>query len=123
MKFKNYDKTDKKTNFKQNHKFMPDRCFRMFIVGPSGFGKANALVDILPNCLVYFDKVYLYIKNLEEEEYESLMGIFEPINKEAGYKIIETSNDKIIPVSDMSSDNQKMVIFDDFICEKKIKIH
>ena len=35
--------------------------------------------------------------------------MFEPINVEAGYPIIETGNDKIIPLSELSDDNQKLV--------------
>lgn len=33
-------------------------------------------------------------------------------------KIIESSNDQFLPVSSLSKDNQKLVIFDDFVCEK-----
>ena len=37
-----------------------------------------------------------------------------------GYEILNVSNDKIIPVSEMDyEDNQKLVIFDDYVCEKK----
>jgi len=32
--------------------------------------------------------------------------------------ILEVSNDEIQPVSEMNSGNQKLVIFDDFVCEK-----
>ena len=45
-----------------------------------------------------------------------------PLNKEARYKIIETSNNEIIPLSELSDDNQKLVVFDCFVyfvCEKK----
>ena len=49
------------------------------------------------------------------------MNIFEPISNDVGYDTIEASNDKIIPVSQLTDDNQKLVIFDDFVCEKKQK--
>ena len=32
--------------------------------------------------------------------------------------MLEYSNDNIIPVSEIDSDSQKVVIFDDFVCEK-----
>ena len=35
-----------------------------------------------------------------------------------GYPIIEGSDDEIIPVSQLSDDNQKIIIFDDYVCEK-----
>jgi len=44
-----------------------------------------------------------------------LMDLFGPISEEAGYRIIEASNDKIIPLDKMPCDNQKLVIFDDFL--------
>ena len=71
--------------------------------------------------LLYYDKVYLYAKNLEQSKYRDMIDMFQPISKEAGYDVIEASNDQIIPVSDLTDDNQKLVIFDDFVCEKNQK--
>ena len=67
--------------------------------------------------------MYLYAENLEQSKYQNLLNIFNPISNEVGYNIIEASNDKIIPVSELTDDNQKLVIFDDFVCEKKTKSH
>ena len=64
------------------------------------------------NELLYFDKCYLYAKNLEQSKYEYL------ISKEVGYDTLEVSNDEIQSVSEMNGGNQKLVIFDDFVCEK-----
>lgn len=44
--------------------------------------------------------------------------MFQPISDETGYDVIEASNDQILPVSELTDDNQKLVIVDDFICEK-----
>ena len=42
------------------------------------------------------------------------------VSNDVGYEILNVSNDKIIPVSEMDyEDNQKLVIFDDYVCEKK----
>ena len=121
MKIPNYDTDDKVTsNFKQIYDFMPDRCFRMLICGPSGSGKTNTLMHMIYN-LLYFDKIYLYAKNLEQSKYQNLMDKFKPISDEAGYDLIEASNDKIIPVNDLDSENQKLVIFDDFVCDRNQK--
>ena len=67
--------------------------------------------------------MYLYAENLEQSKYQNLLNIFNPISNEVGYNIIEASNDKIIPVSELTDDNQKLVIFDDFVCGKKTKSH
>jgi len=36
--------------------------------------------------------------------------------------VIKASNDEIMPVSELDDDNQKIVIFDDFVCEKNQKL-
>ena len=41
------------------------------------------------------------------------------ISRQLGYDILHVSNDEIIPVSEMDyEDNQKIVIFDDCVCER-----
>ena len=43
----------------------------------------------------------------------------EASNEKAGYKIMEVSNDEILPITHLPyEDNQKIVIFDDYVCEK-----
>ena len=109
---------DTVTNYKQIHPSMPDQNFRMLICGPSGSGKTNLLVDMICRPLLYYDKIYLYAKNLHQSKYQYLLRKFITINKDVGYEAIETSPEEIIPVSELSDDIQKIVIFDDFVCEK-----
>ena len=123
MRIPNYDvEDDVVSDFKQLYGFMPHQCFRMLICGPSGSGKTNTLMHMIYN-LLYFDKVYLYAKNLEQSKYQNLMDVFKLISDddEVGYDVIEASNDEIIPVQDLDSDSQKIVIFDDFVCDKNQK--
>lgn len=87
--------------------FMPDRCFWILICGPSGSGKTNTLHHMIMN-LLYFDKCYLYTKNLEKSQYEYLV---KPISKEISCDILEVRNDEMKPVSEMSSVKQNLVIF------------
>ena len=65
-------------------------------------------------------RIYLYAKNLDEEKYQNLMKKMNEISRNAAnYDIMTVSNDKIIPISDIDyEDNQKLVIFDDYVCEK-----
>ena len=123
MKIPNYDFKGGNIGekFKQIYPYMPNNTFRMLICGPSGSGKTNTLIHMLIKPLLYFDKMYLYAKNLEQDTYQELLNKFQPINKEIGYNIIETSNNEIIPVSELKDDNQKIVIFDDFVTEKNQK--
>ena len=115
MKIKNYDIEDDENNdFVQLKSFMPNRCFRMLVCAPSGGGKTNLLLDMIYR-LLYFDKIYLYARNLQQSKYQHLLKSLEPISKEVGYDVIEASNDEIIPLTDLSDENQKLVIFDDYL--------
>ena len=120
MEIPNYDTKTKNKKFKQLCYFMPNDTFRMLTCGNSGSGKTNLLYHMLIEPLFYYDKIYLYAKNLEQEKYQNLMKeMNEASNEEAGYKIMEVSNDKIIPITHLPyEDNQKIVIFDDYVCEK-----
>ena len=116
----NYDTKTKNKKFKQLYYFMPNDTFRMLICGNSGSGKTNLLYHMLIEPLFYYDKIYLYAKNLEQEKYQNLMKeMNEASNEEAGYKIMEVSNDKIISITHLPfEDDQKIVIFDDYVCER-----
>ena len=95
--------------------FMPHDTFRMLICGNSGSGKTNLLYHMLIEPLLYYDEIYLYAKNLDQEKYQNLMKKMNEISRDVGY----VSNDKIIPINDIDyEDNQKLVIFDDYVCEK-----
>ena len=115
MKIQNYDVyDDENDDFIQLQKFMPDRCFRMLICAPSGGGKTNLLLDMIYR-LLYFDKIYLYARNLQQSKYKHLLESFKPISKQVGYNVVESSNNEIIPLTDLPDDNQKIVIFDDYL--------
>ena len=121
MKIPNYDSTCKSdSNFKRLLPYMPSNTFRMLICGPSGCGKTNVLMHMLYN-LLYYDKIYLFSKNLEQPKYRRLLETFEPISEEVGYDVIEESNGDVVPLESLDNDNQKIVIFDDFVCERNQK--
>ena len=122
MEIPNYDSNDyEEGSYKQIYQFMPNDNFRLLIAGPSGSGKTNTLMHMLLKPLIQFDKLYLYAKNLEQGKYQDLMKQFDTISQDVGYPVIEYSNDNIIPVGDLDSDSQKVVIFDDFVCDKNQK--
>ena len=114
----NYDVKKHKKNdsskYKQLYSFMPDRCFRMLICGPSGCGKTNLVIHLISN-LLYYDKIYLYAKNLHQDKYQFILKKFQPINKEIGYQAIEATNGEITPLSELDDNNQKLVVFDDYL--------
>ena len=119
MEIPNYDVDNKNKKFKQLYSFMPNDTFRMLICGNSGSGKTNLLYHMLIEPLLYCDKIYLYAKNLEQEKYLNLMKEMNEASEETGYNVMEVSNDKIIPITHLPyENNQKIIIFDDYVCEK-----
>lgn len=121
MDIPNYDSKNNKNNFERLYNFMPKQVFRLLICGCSGCGKTNTLLHMLLKPLIYYDKLYLYAKNLEQSKYQRLTENMEKIarkNKLPLDCIFESSNKEIIPVDQMDSDLQKVIIFDDYVCEK-----
>ena len=77
---------------------MPSKIFRMLICGPSGSGKTNALVHMLLKPLIYYDKIYLYAKNIDQEKYQLLANELNKLavkNKFSVNEIYEYSNSSI----------------------------
>ena len=119
MEIPNYDSDTENKKFRQRYSFMPKDTFRMLIRGNSGSGKTNLLYHMLVEPLLYYDEIYLYAKSLDQEKYQNLMNKINEISKEAGYDVMTVSNDKIIPINHLDyEDNQKLIIFDDYVCEK-----
>ena len=121
MEIPNYDRTgeDVDKKFKQLYPFMPSDTFRMLICGNSGSGKTNLLYHILMKPLLHYDEIYLYARNLEQDKYKTLIQKMRELSHKIGYQILNISNDEITPVTEMGyEDNQKLVIFDDYVCDK-----
>ena len=119
MVIPNYDVDIKNKKFKQLYSFMQNDTFRMLICGNSGSGKTNLLYHMLIEPLLYYDEIHLYAKNLEQKKYQNLINKMNHISRETDYDIMTVSNDKIIPIRDLGyEDNQKIIIFDDYVCEK-----
>jgi len=72
--------------------------------------------------LIYFDQRHLYAKNLEQDKFKNMMEKMNEISQQVGYDVLVCNNSDIIPVSDIqNTDLQRVIIFDDFICEKNQK--
>ena len=110
-------------NNKDHNKKWPDR---MLIIGPSGLGKTNALLNLIQqdnDSLI--DKIYLYAKDLSEPKYQFLIKKCE----DAGIKnlndpsaFIEYSNtmDDVYNNTDNYNLRRKRkipIIFDDMIAD------
>ena len=123
MEIPNYDSNIDKTNsYKQLYQYMPNDTFRMLICGGSGSGKTNLLYHMLMKPLLFYDQIHLYGKNLEQHKYQDMISTFDDISQSVGYNVLVCNNDDIVPVENlMDYTAQKIVIFDDYVCDKNQK--
>ena len=122
MDIPNYDSKHENNNFKGLYGFMSNDTFRMLFCGNSGSRKTNPLYHMLMKPLLYYDHIHLYAKNLEQPKYKDMIQKLTDISDSVGYDVLACSNDQIVPVESLMDDeSQKIVIFDDFICDKNQK--
>ena len=70
----NLDSITNENNKKLNEQwpYIPDHPYRIIIIGGSGSGKTNALINLI-NEQNDIDKIYLYARDLSEPKYEYLI--------------------------------------------------
>ena len=70
----NVDSITNENNKKHNEKqqYTPDHPYRIIIIGGSGSGKINALINLI-NEQNDIDKIYLYARALSEPKYKQLI--------------------------------------------------
>ena len=111
-------------NIIKNWPYIPDRPYRILIIGVSGSGKTNVLWKIIENQLD-IDKIYLYAKDLYEAKYQYLINKRESVlmnNFNDPKAFIEYSNDmhnvyKNINYYNPSKENKILLVFDDMIAD------
>jgi hypothetical protein len=103
-------KQDKKVNDKnyKNHMILPNS--RIALIGGSGTGKTQFLLNFLDRVGPKFYELYIYTTDTEEK----LLSLLKSKIPEA---VITNNIDDIPPISDYSEDktHEKLVVFDDFI--------
>ena len=115
---------ENKTKHNKNWPYIPDDPYRILIIGGSGSGKTNLLLNLIEN-QIDIDKIYFYAKDPYEAKYQYL------INKREGVTIdhfnnpeafIEYSNDicdvyKNIDEFNPDKGNKILIVFDDMIAD------
>ena len=48
--------------------------------------------------LIYYDQIYLYAKNLEQEKYKNMIERMNEFSQNVGYNVLVYNNDNIIPM-------------------------
>ena len=92
----NLDSITNENNKKRNEKwpYVPDHPYRILIIGGSGSGKINTLLNLIKERDYHdvIDKIYLYAKDLSEPKYEYLIKKRE----DAGIKHVNNANTFIL---------------------------
>ena len=122
----NLDSITNENNKKHNEKwpYIPDHPYRILIIGGSGSGKTNALLNLI-NEQHDIDKIYLYARDLNKPKYDILIKK----RKYAGIKhlndpnvFIECSNtmDNVyenIHDHNSSTKTKMLIVYDDMIAD------
>ena len=119
---------ENKTVHNKNWPYIPDHPYRILIIGGSGSGKANALVNLI-NEQNDIGKIYLYARDLNEPKYEYLIkkckdvGIKHLNNPNAFIECSNTMDDVYENINDYNPirKRKKLIVFDDLIADIMIK--
>jgi len=86
--------------------------FRMLMSGESGCGKTNALLNLILDGYIYYDKIYLYAKNINQPKYTYIINMIKKREKELsipeGTYIFASSNlEDVVRLSDGKDEKKK----------------
>ena len=116
-----------KENKKEHNKkwlFILDHPYRILIIGGSGSGKTNALLNLIKE-QDEIDNIYLYAKDLSEPKYEILIkkgedaGIKHLNDLNAFIQCSNTMDDVYEKIDDYNANRQRkiLIVFDDMIAD------
>ena len=122
----NFDEyvNENKTEHNKNWPYTPDHPYKILIIGGSGSGKTNVLLNLIEN-QPDIDKIYLYAKDPYEAKYQYLINIREKIGLKRfndPKAFIEYSNDmcdvyKNIDVYNIDKERKILIVFDEMIAD------
>ena len=121
----NLDKFVNDNNKKHNEKwpYIPDHPYRILIIGGSGSGKTNILLNLI-NGQKDIDKIYLYAKDLREPKYKYLIKNRETagikhLNDSKAFTECSNTMDVYENIDNYNpSRNRKiLIVFDDMIAD------
>ena len=127
----NLDSITNENNKKHSEKwpYIPDHPYRVLIIGGSGSGKTNTLLNLI-NEQNNIDKIYLHVRDLNEPKYKILIkkrkgaGIKHLNDPDSFIKYSNTMDDIHENIHDYNSSRKRkiVIIFDDMIADiMKIK--
>ena len=120
---KNYDQSVE-INHNPNWRYIPDLSYGILIIGGSGSGKTNVILNLIKHQRPDIDEIYLYVKDPFESKYQLLINRRQKI----GIEILE--NPQVVIVYSQAIDdiyknwedyhlikNRVLIVFDDMIAD------
>ena len=115
---------ENKTEHNKNWPYTPDYPYRILIIGGSGSGKTNVLLNLIEN-QPDIDKIYLYGKDPCEAKYQYLINIHEKVglkrfnDPKAFIEYFNDMHNVYKNIDDYNSDkeNKSLIVFDDMIAD------
>ena len=115
---------DNNKKHNENWPYIPDHPYRILIIGGSGSGKTNILLDLI-NEQKDIDKIYLYAKDLSKAKNEYLIknrenvGIKHLNDSKAFIKCSNTMNDVYENIDHYNPNRKRkiLIVFDDMIAD------
>ena len=111
-------------NTKKKWPYIPDHPYSILIIGGSGSGEANVLLNLI-NEQKNIDKIYLYAKDLGESKYKHLInnhenaGIKHLNDSKAFIEYSNTMDDVYKNIDDYNLNRKRkiLIVFDDMIAD------
>ena len=116
-----------KTTKNTMYSYIPDHPYRILIIGASGSGKTNALLNLIKeqDNFEVMDKIYLYAKDLSKPKYKFLIKKFQNTgtkhlkNRNAFIECSNTMDDVYENINGYNPSRKRktLIVFDDMIAD------
>jgi len=105
--------------YRNKSKILPIHPYNMIINGGTNTGKTNLVMNIIYK-FATFDKLWFYSKHLHQPKMVMLKEFFDKVEEKTEQQLLHTGStiEEIVPVDDLDSSIQNLVVFDDFVLEK-----
>ena len=123
---KNYDQSVE-INHNPNWPYIPDHPYRILIIGGSGSGKTNVLLNLIKHQRPDIDKIYLYVKDPFESKYQLFIIGREKVeieilkNPKAFIDYSQKIDDVYEDLEDYNPTKKRrvLIVFDDMVADIK----